>query len=189
MEAVSNYIAAAHSATPKLDLSDHSDEEVKALISLLERVITDFCNYCSNQDHHVKNICKTYRRENLFEFIAKMWIVARYDYEGEIATLNERRKQFQEKGEVVVTLLDDDHPILRNSNRLVEYSSLLSLLIHTQRDEYVGGSFILDTDPSQFVVNKPSERLPIELMMVPWFCAADDDRLDTEDLRWKFFPR
>ena len=186
--AVSNYIAEAHTASHRIDLSDQEDEETKALIGLLEKIAADFCNCCSETDTYVEEFCRFSKHETVFEFIAKTWIVARYDDEGEINALREARRKFQEEGEAVVTILEDDHPILRNSNQLVEYSSLMSLLIHTQVGEYSGGSFILDPDTSQFGANNPSQRLPIELMMVPWFCEAQGTRLETDNLPWKFFP-
>lgn len=178
--AVSNYIAEAHSAAHKIDLSNQEDEETEALISLLEKIVADFCNYCSETDTYIEEFCRSRKDETVFEFIAKTWIVARYDDEGEIKALRETHKKFQEEGEAVVTILEDDHPILKNSNQLVEYSSLISLLIHTQGEEYSGGSLILDPDPSQFGANIPSQRLPMELMMIPWFCEAQGHKLEVD---------
>lgn len=188
IEAVRRYITRAYSAEFEFGSSEHDSEEAKALRDLLESVILEFCETFSPTDSYVEGICKSYEREKLFEFMARIWVVARYDDEGQIKAIKDEHKKFAEEGKVVVTLFEDDHPILKNSKRLTEYSSLLSLLIHTQGEHYPGYSFILDPDPSQFGVNKPNERLHMRFVLFGLSCQTFGVGLDEEELRWKFFP-
>jgi hypothetical protein len=83
--------------------------------------------------------------------MARMWVVARYEDEGEHDSLRNQADELRKEGESgFFFLLEDNNPILANSKRLAEYSYLLSLFLHTQPQYYDGESFILDIDSHQF---------------------------------------
>ena len=123
-------------------LPPHSKED----IITLELIVKSFRDAYSKEDEYVNDFFKGYKRKNLFDYFAKMWCVVRFDDEGEVQRIDESYQKMQEKGQKGFVLLDDDHPILRNSESLINYSHLLSLLAHTEEKSYFGRNFILDPD-------------------------------------------
>lgn len=183
IEAVTGYIRRAYSAESAFRFPEYSDEDIVTL----EGIILRFCEGFSDVDPYVKQFCDTYDRDSLYEFMARMWIVARYDDEGQIEVERQRRKEYRDKGELVVALYEQEHPILRNSRRLVEYSYLLSLLTHTH-DDYTGYSFVLDSDPSQFDLNEVNTKLCMRFFMFGMLSQESREDIASEELRWQLFP-
>ncbi len=183
IQAVSEYIRRAYSVKSAFRFPEYSDED----IATLESMILGFCDSFSPKDAFVKRFCGSYERDKLYEFLASMWIVARYDDEGQIEVEKQNRRQWREKGEAVVTIFGEDHPILKNSRELAEYSYLLSLLVHTQQDQYTGLSFILDSNPSQFGKDKPNSKLGLAFFKFGLF-SRDYQSHNEDESRWEYFP-
>jgi hypothetical protein len=181
--AVVEYIRRAYSVDSAWRFPEHSDEDIVTLESLFLR----FCDNFSPVDPYVAEFCKSYERDKLFDYMARMWIVARYDDEGQIEAEREFRKQRREKGEIGFTIFGEDHPILKNSRELAEYIHLLSLFAHTQQDDYAGYSFVLDSDPSQFGEDKPNPRLGLAFFTFGSF-SYHYQQWAEDDNRWQFFP-
>jgi hypothetical protein len=70
--------------------------------------------------------------------MAKMWLIARFDDEGQTKLLRQQTSILRQRGEIGFTMLDDDHPIVKNSEKLDDYCYLLSLLVHSQEEDYFG---------------------------------------------------
>ena len=82
-------------------------------------------------------------RKDVFGLLAKMWIVLRYNDEGEFQSLKEyKEEKDKEEGGGGFIMLGEDSPILTNEKSANDFSYLLSLLINTDSD-YFGGSFLL----------------------------------------------
>jgi hypothetical protein len=82
-------------------------------------------------------------RKDVFGLLAKMWIVLRYNDEGEFQSLKEyKEEKDKEEGRGGFIMLGEDSPILTNEKSANDFSYLLSLLINTDSD-YFGGSFLL----------------------------------------------
>jgi hypothetical protein len=116
-----------------------------------------------------------------------MWVVARFDDEGTLAMLEEKRKRMSEAENQGIWMLEDDHPIISNSSKLVNYSHLLSLLSQTEGEEYFGRNFVLDAS-GLFRVNilhGLTSHLTLIQMVVHDFKASPDHR---DGLRWILWP-
>ena len=184
VEAVAGYIKRAYSVESAFRFPEYSDEDIVTL----EGMISGFCEAFSGVDPYVKQFCGTYDRDSLYEFMARMWVVARYDDEGQVEVERQQRKEYRDKGEAVVALYEQEHPILKNSRRLAEYSYLLSLLTHTHPDEYTGYSFVLDSDPSQFGLDEINTQLCLRFFMFGMFSEQPREEVESEELRWQLFP-
>ena len=118
------------------------ESENKDFVSL-DGIINRFIkNYSDNA--YIKDFFSEYSKDNVYEFIAKMWVIVRFDDEG---TEEELKKEFgsipPKDRHATLVLLEDDHPLVRNENLLESYSYLLSLLVNTQGHEYMGDSFFI----------------------------------------------
>jgi DNA-binding helix-hairpin-helix protein with protein kinase domain len=96
--------------------------------------------FLGQESKYVANFAMLHSQRDFYGLLARMWIVARYDDEGTHAELKTATIELREKGDVGFFLLEDDHPIISNSRKLTEFCHLISLLIHTQLDEYYGRS-------------------------------------------------
>lgn len=123
-------------------LPPHSKEDVVTL----EMIVKSFRDAYSKEDEYVKSFFKGYKRKNLFDYFARMWCVIRFDDEGEVQRIENTYQEMREKGETGFVMLDDDNPIWRNSESLINYSYLLALLSHTEGNEYFGRNFLIDPD-------------------------------------------
>jgi hypothetical protein len=120
----------------------HSKED----IITLELIVKSFRDAYSKENEYVRSFFKGYKRKNLFDYLAKMWCVVRFDDEGEVQRIEESYQEMREKGQKGFVLLNEGHPILEHSESLVNYSHLLSLLSHTEGKDYFGRNFIFDPD-------------------------------------------
>jgi hypothetical protein len=75
-----------------------------------------------------------------------MWCVIRFNDEGVSDEIDEMYREMREKGRKGFVLLDDNSPALLNSELLINYCHLLSLLSHTEGKEYFGRDFIYNSD-------------------------------------------
>jgi len=107
----------------------------------LESILFAFRDKFSSSDEYVARFFDSYDRERIFEFIARMWVIARFDDEGQSQLIHEALMQ-RPQGDKAYVLLEHDHPIVRNSERLSSYSYLMSLLVHSEGDDYFGNCFI-----------------------------------------------
>lgn len=161
ISAVASYLERSLNLPASMSPPLYSEEDIVTL----ESVMLSFCSNLSEKDPYIKELWETYERKNLYEFTARMWIVARYDDEGGIEAARERRREREEAGEVgIIELYKDEHPILKNSGRLADYIQLLSLL--SWKGEYrLGSSFLLDSNPSQFgSIDQPSHHVGLTLV-------------------------
>ncbi|WP_152670569.1 HEPN domain-containing protein [Rubrobacter aplysinae] len=184
IRAVTSYLERSLDLPASMSPPPYSEEDIVTL----ESIMLKFCSNLSENDSYVRELRNTYERENLYEFTAKMWIVARYDDEGEIEAARERARERRESGEIGIELYEDEHPILKNSGRLADYIQLLSLL--TWEGEYhLGHSFLLDSNPSQFSnLEQPSPHVGLTLVYLAHIAMAHSSLKD-EDLVHGFFPR
>jgi hypothetical protein len=95
-------------------------------------------------DEYKKKFLTENSRKDIFELLAKMWIVLRYNDEREFQNLkeySEEEKKKEKRGKSFI-LLSEDNPILINEEIANDFSHLISLLINSEED-YFGGSFLL----------------------------------------------
>ena len=117
-----------------------SDEYAITLSELVEIFNETF----SSLDEYCKSFSESYNKDNIFEYISRMFVIVRYEDEGEYERIAHDLKEIRKDGTLALTILDDNHPIIRNSENLKHFSSLISLLTNTDNKEYFGGHFLLD---------------------------------------------
>lgn len=157
----------------------HSDDDI---FTVKKAIMAFYKNYPN--DKYLEAFSQKYNRESVFRQLARMWIIARYDDEGEIQSMRDYISQ-REENEHGFFLLDDDHPIVKNSNNLVAYSYLISLLINDS-ESYYGDSFIFHD--SHIRIQEPEIDKYINNVVLFFSIYSSHPTCD-DDLSWKIaFP-
>ncbi|MBX3299159.1 MAG: hypothetical protein KF736_06810 [Acidobacteria bacterium] len=156
----------------------------------LEKLIKEIREHLYDKDPVVKDFFDAYEKKPIFEFVARMWIVARFDDEGESSKLRKEYKKHKRAGERAFFILDEENPIIKGSKALLAYGQLISLLTHTEKEKYFGRVVFLDTD-------FPRRPLHLwrEFMMFALYCrdyvdsdVSGEHHLINDGLKWTFFP-
>lgn len=84
----------------------------------LESILFDFRD-AFNSDEYVAKFFNSYERERIFEFIARMWVIARFNDEGNSQLIKEALMQIQKaQPDKYYVLLEDTDPIIKNSEKV-----------------------------------------------------------------------
>ncbi|WP_017299377.1 hypothetical protein [Nodosilinea nodulosa] len=154
--AVREYIENSYKQNSAFNFPPYSEEDIVTL----ELFINYFRDRFSSKDPFVKKYYQSYSRDSIYDFMARMWIVVRYDDEGEHEGLRHRADQLIKEGQSnLFFLLEEQNPIIKNSKIVADYSYLMSLFIHTQNQDYYGQSFVLDFDSHQFNNGRDANKL------------------------------
>ena len=180
IEMVKEYLLRAYESGYDYTLPIHSKEDIVTV----ESILIIFRNALSEKDHYVKDKFAQYELESIFDFLASIWIIARFEDEGIGEALRKEHQEMREEGKSVIFLLDDDHPLVKNAENLANYCSLLSLLIHTEQNSYFGRSFLVES--REISSDQPAKKVWREYLM---FGIASQSYPESQDeLRWIFFP-
>jgi len=114
-------------------------------VTSLDWIISEFRKRFGTADAYVGKVLSDHSLETVFESFARIWVLARYDDEGQEEILRRASDDMRKDGHEGFFLLEDDHPIIRNSTQLRNYLSLLSVLIHSEDDEYVGRPILINS--------------------------------------------
>lgn len=180
IEAVKGYLLRAYESGYDYKFPIYSEEDIVTL----ESILISFRNALSEADSHVAHKFTQYERNNIFDFLASIWVIARFEDEGIGDELREEHRKMLEEGITSFFLLDDNHPLLKNAENLANYCSLLSLLIHTEKDSYFGRNFLLESKTINF--DQPAKRIWQEYLM--FGMASHRYPKNQDELRWIFFP-
>ncbi len=115
-------------------------------IVTLELIIKKFRDTYSKDDQYIKSFFRSYKRRYLFDYLARMWCIIRFNDDGVSEDLDTIYQEMKEKGQKGFVLLDDNNPALVNSESLINYCHLLSLLSHSEGNNYFGRIFIFNPD-------------------------------------------
>jgi hypothetical protein len=179
---VESYLIRAADSGEDYAIPLSSDQE----IGTVENILNGFRDYFGRQDPHVLTRFKSSKRKDALKFLASIWIVMRYDDDGEAKRLSSFHKRMRAKGRHTISLLEDDHPIVKGETLVCDYAYLLSLLIHTEGDSYYGRGFIIKDPKPTSVQNKS---MWYQLLMLAFVSGdADERRVRDEPLRWVFLP-
>jgi hypothetical protein len=110
----------------------------------VEKMVDEFRTALHGRDPYVQEFFNQNESSDIIDVLARMWVVIRYDDEGEMQPILEAQDGFREAGELALVMLDEGHPVLENSKKLADYSYLLSLLAHSEGGDYYGRGFIID---------------------------------------------
>ncbi len=180
IETVKEYLLRAYDSGYDYKFPIHSEEDIVTV----ESILITFRNTLSEKDYYLKDKFAQYERESIFDFLASIWILARFEDEGIGEVLRKEHQEMREEGKSGFFLLDDDHPLFKNAENLANYCSLLSLLIHTEQDSYFGRSFLIES--RTIGSERPAERVWQKYLM---FGIASHSYPESHDeSKWIFFP-
>lgn len=121
-----NLIKKSHEASEMFHVPPYTRDKK---IMTWDFFLKEFFKKCSEDDSYVKSLQKSYRAKNMddvYKFIASIWIIARYDDKGEE---EEIRAETSKNTKPSIVLLEDDSPIIEKSGELVDYSYVVSLIM------------------------------------------------------------
>lgn len=114
----------------------------KEPILTIERILNDFNNTLCLETKYGKAFLKTFNKKRVYNYIARMWVICRYDDKGEHQKMQKLHEEMREQGELGFFMLDDDSIITKQENILKSYCHILSILLNDSKD-YFGGTFLL----------------------------------------------
>ena len=161
-------------------------------VETLENILIGFRDVFAGSDEYVARFFDSYEREHIFEFIARMWVIVRFNDEGQTPLIHEGLQVLQDgllqrpHADKAYVLLEDDHPIVRNSERLINYSYLISLPTHSEGDYYFGNCFI--PEPHQGIRGETLKKLWRDFLILEQVVERDLQDSTNEPLRWMFLP-
>ena len=177
---IEDYILRAHESGYDYKFPPYSDEPIVTI----ENILIGFRDVFSDEDEYVAKVYEDFDRENPFNFLAKICVVVRFDDKGLGNELREEHRKMQENGEHGFFMLDEDHPLESDPKILADYCALLSLLVHSENEEYFGRQIVLDTNP--LAPWFPVKRFWQEFLMFGMISQSHPK--DDDSLSWTFFP-
>ena len=111
--------------------------------SKAEEYLLGFRNHFSNIDPYVHKFFHGYTSEKILEYIARLWLIIRFDDAGLRKQSIAYAKKLRKEGKYGFIMPDDDHPAIKNEEILKEYSALLSLLVYDNSEETYNGQNLL----------------------------------------------
>ena len=155
----------------------------------IDWMLSQFRSRFGVSDPYVEETLAGRDPNSVFESLAKLWIVARYDDEGVEKKLKQSAEQMRKDGQVGFFLLEDDNPIIRNSTRLRNYLSLLSLLVHSEENEFFGNPILISSDDYAMPRRQFEENLfGNAIIMFLVFSTSDHEKTKSDKLAWAAFP-
>lgn len=183
IEFLKDRIKSAHTRGNDLKLPPRANNKYISLKSMLLDIKSYF-----ESDEYLRELFVKYplkNNENIYYLIASMCIIARFDDEGEYKNIQEAYEEMQQNEVNGFVLLDSKNPIEVNSNMLLDFSYLLSLLINTQNMDYIGRGFI-STKFDKYSIY--SGVFIQNLMLLDIFCRSPKDKQSDDESRWLIFP-
>ena len=105
-EVVKGYLLGAYESGYDYKFPVHSDEPIVTIEGILE----DFRNTLSSNDPVVAETFTRYNREHIFDFLASIWVVARFEDEGLGEELRQEHRRMRAEGSLGFFMLGDDNP-------------------------------------------------------------------------------
>lgn len=151
----------------------------------IEKSLKIFYKKYEDNDY-IKEFYTLNKNEDRLEQLAKMWIIARFDDEGEHQKLQEEHNKMKEDGNIGFFMLGDDNPIIQNSDNLINFSYLLSILINNGQDEYYGKSFILHNNVDRLREPKIDSHINTTILMFSFMAHRKDNLKDISEWEVNF---
>jgi hypothetical protein len=158
-------------------------------VTSLDWMVSAFRKRFGTADSYIEEVLSDHSPETVFESFARIWVLARYDDEGQEEILGRASNDMRKDGQEGFFLLEDDHPIIRNSTELWNYLSLLSVLIHSEDDEYFGRPILISSTDYPGQRRAFDENLwRIAFIMFSIAITSDDEGIRSDKLAWTCFP-
>lgn len=126
--------------------------------------------------------------KDVYQILAKMTIILKFDESGMKEAIVENHIEMKNQGILGFTLLEDTNPLIINSKNAINYSFLLSLLLHTESNEYYGRSFLVNNKRTLHELDYYGVEFSDFLI---WFIVTsgkNDIDEKNESSRWLVFP-
>ena len=162
----------------------YNTKETEGILTV-ESIILDVQKNYSEPDNHVGKFFELNKSNDILEILAKMWIIARYDDKGEHERLIQEGNEMRLKGQTGFFMLNKGNPIIDNSNDLISYCYLLSLLLHTNQDTYFGKSFLVQHN--SYDIGYPKVNRLLNKAVVFLGLMAYTKEVSNEEERWDSF--
>lgn len=122
----------------------YNNEEYPNIVTL-EASISEFIKNYGEVDNYVNQFAKENKSKKPLEIFSRMWIITRFDDEGEPEKLKQQFEEIkrEDSGGKHFVILGDENPLISNSKRLLDYSYLLTSLYHTDKEHFGEQSFII----------------------------------------------
>lgn len=159
-------------------------DETKDFVSI-ESTLIEFEKNYRDIDPYVKEFFKKESELDIIEKLAKMWIIGRFDDGGEYKQMEKIHKEMIAKGERGFFLLNDSNPIINNSDNLVSFAHLVSLLVNTEKEQYFGDSFFLHND--NFSLQRPKIDKFLNQTVLIFAFSSVSAKIHHEEDKWKSF--
>lgn len=186
IESIKRFIKSSNETAERLGWAPNNKDLGSDDYITIENTIKEFKkNYCS--DINVKVFFQKNDFDDIYGLLAKMWVIARYNDEGELDNIKEQYELIRKENIPALIMIDDKSPISRNSKLMKDYCCLLSLLINTDKSGYSGQSFLMDTNHYKpFPSSKESFHRVFTMFMVFSYSKPDKER-DKNSL-WELYP-
>ncbi|MGD0238010.1 MAG: hypothetical protein ABSC55_26195 [Syntrophorhabdales bacterium] len=103
--------------------------------------------------------------------------------------MQEALKQLRRNNKKGGIILEDENPIIENSTKLRNYLSLLSLLVHSEKNEFFGRPIIISSEDYP-MVGFPFDSTLWENALIMFMAhgASSDDKTKSDSAAWTCFP-
>lgn len=163
----------------------YSTEETKGILTV-ESALGDLEKNYSESDKYLKKFFEENSGNDALNTLAKMWVIARFDDEGEHERMRQYVEEIREEGQPPgFFMLDKGNPIIDNCDNLVNYCYLLSLLIQTNSEDYYGSSFLLHHDSYELQFPKINRFLNKAVVYLGFMSYMKE--INHKEERWESF--
>lgn len=152
----------------------------------IENTLNKFKSNYESVDNYIKIFYEQNSQKDIYEFLAKLIVIIRFDDGDEYEALKMEYEKIRTNSIPALVLLSDDSKLITNSNLLIEYCYLLSLLTHTSQNDYMGESFLIDQYDGSYAV-KPSRYFNSYFTMFITFAYSSFETIQSDKLKWKFY--
>jgi len=151
----------------------------------VESALENFEKNYSNHDDYLKSYFIKVEGKDYLEKLARMWVIARFDDEGEFERLDEHKREMNKEGSGGFILIEEGNPIVDNCDILASYSYLLTLLLTADHEDSHGGSFLLHHDSYDLQFPKVSKHINSAILYFGFTTYSIE--LIHEDEKWTSF--
>jgi hypothetical protein len=169
---------------PQFRIPINLTEETQGILTV-ESALNDLHKNYSEHDSYLKSFFEINKDLKVLDRLARMWIIARFDDEGEHERLRESAKEMREEGHFGFFMLEKGNPIVDNCDNLVNYCYLLSLLFHSDDEFYHGQSFLLHHDSYELQFPKVDRFLNQSILYFGFMSYSTE--INHEEDSWKSF--
>ena len=159
-----------------------SEEPIITIANTLEQFYTVF----AQEDEYVKSFFDQFKEGDIFELVARMWIVIRFDENTERQVFPADIEGFTQDSEVMFKLREEGEIQVGIPDDLIKYGHLISLLIREEEKIHNIESFIIN--PASPKGEERVQKLWFNFACFGQNCFEYSNYGDEAWYDWHFFP-